>query len=141
MPTQEPRSQISTIGCTWNGTYIVTEPPPILLSSGLNNHGQLGQGQNPLQILALATAIEYSRPPVALACGSEHVVALTFRGENSESQLWGWGWNEHGNLGLGHLNDVFTPQRVDVSEFIGTGLVVDIWAGCGTSWLAVEYSE
>jgi alpha-tubulin suppressor-like RCC1 family protein len=34
-------------------------------------------------------------------CGSEFTIVL-----DSEGFLWGCGWNEHGNLGIGHLDSI-----------------------------------
>jgi len=44
---------------------------------------------------------------VAVACGSEHTVALT-----KDGQVWSWGVNRAGQLGLGHLRGMETPQHV-----------------------------
>ncbi len=45
-----------------------------------------------------------------VSCGSYHTIALTAQGE-----LWAWGWNEHGQLGLGDL--ITRPQPERLSEF------------------------
>jgi alpha-tubulin suppressor-like RCC1 family protein len=45
-----------------------------------------------------------------VSCGSYHTIALTAQGE-----LWAWGWNEHGQLGLGDLITRLQPERL--SEF------------------------
>lgn len=99
-----------------------------------------------------------------IACGSEHVLALVLRTQiNSGTdgnctvllpEVWGWGWNEHGNLGLGETSDVYTPTRIWPASSLKMGMVrhipddalskssaVGIWAGCGTSWIALEESE
>ncbi|GAA5997218.1 uncharacterized protein JCM10292_000104 [Rhodotorula paludigena] len=107
---------------------------------------------------------------VELACGSEHVLALVSpaagdRGRGA-NEVWAWGWNEHGNLGLAAggtpveepgeagdteeapLADVWTPTRVwppssihatTAHERYGTALRV--WAGNATSWILVEDEE
>jgi len=36
--------------------------------------------------------------PSRVVCGSDHVLALQ-RQSNGVSEVWSWGWNEHGNLG------------------------------------------
>jgi protein ATS1 len=79
-----------------------------------------------------------------IACGSEHVLALVSH-RNSEccEQVWGWGWNEHGNLGLGHTVDVPTPVRLwppsDLDERVSS--IQGIWAGLGTSWICADVDE
>ena len=67
-----------------------------------------------------------------IAAGSEHVLAL-LRDADGRADVHVWGWNEHGNLGLGHLEDVATPTRlVNLS-----GRPVAVAAGNATSWVAV----
>ncbi|KEP50367.1 putative RCC1/BLIP-II protein [Rhizoctonia solani 123E] len=117
------------IGCTWTASFVVSEGGQVE-ACGSSNHGQLGRGDN--------SSIEFG--PVLLpggvsqlACGSEHVLAVT--GE----EVWAWGWNEHGNLGVGHLEDAPVPVRVwpPVDDTI-KGKAARIWAGCGTSWILAE---
>ncbi|EUC57359.1 regulator of chromosome condensation (RCC1)-like protein [Rhizoctonia solani AG-3 Rhs1AP] len=117
------------IGCTWAASFVVSEGGQVE-ACGSSNHGQLGRGDN--------SSTEFG--PVLLpggvsqlACGSEHVLAVI--GE----EVWAWGWNEHGNLGVGHLEDTPVPVRVwpPVDDTI-KGKVARIWAGCGTSWILAE---
>lgn len=104
----------------------------------------------------------------SLVCGSEHVLLLVSTSPSSaspevasgfalgdrEQTLVGWGWNEHGNLGLGHTEDVLEgPVIVPLSTTGNTDLVTGdieakgtlshriegVWAGCGTSWVAVRH--
>ncbi|KAI1786796.1 RCC1/BLIP-II, partial [Ganoderma leucocontextum] len=99
-----------------------------------------------------------------LVCGSEHALCLADVSvssregeERKEREVWGWGWNEHGNLGIGGTADSNVPVRIwppltarahpdgnDMArsgEGGGTGSygdVLDIWAGCGTSWILIQ---
>ncbi|KAJ2995575.1 hypothetical protein HDV02_000634 [Globomyces sp. JEL0801] len=59
-----------------------------------------------------------------LVFGSEHAIALS-----SDGTAVTWGWNEHGNCGLGHLIDVstFTKLQIQLPE------VTDIGSGAGHS--------
>lgn len=72
-----------------------------LFSWGHDRHGQLGHGveqgflATPKIIKALAT-----KQVVQIACGSEHCMALTNTGE-----LYSWGRNQYGQLGLGVKSD------------------------------------
>ena len=148
-------SAITSLGCTWNGTYLVSQSPLpwTIYSTGSGAKGQLGYHQSEQSTSSVGT-----RPPsnasvvprkvtfplqttdtrlVGLACGSEHVLALIEDSSHSRS-VWGWGWNEHGNLGTGSADDIWEPVRIwprsegasSKQESIG-----GIWAGCGTSWL------
>lgn len=74
-------------------------------------------------------------------CGSEHAIAIVSNAENGEREAWAWGWNEHGNIGLGHTDDVTTPTRIWPEERSSAGTVGgelrDVWAGNGTTWLLI----
>ena len=80
--------------------------------------------------------------------GIVQVANIFHRHRNStlEQKLLGWGWNEHGNMGLGHTEDVMTPILIPIPTLsipsaaveIDPPKIVGIWAGCGTSWFALE---
>ncbi|KAF8883342.1 regulator of chromosome condensation 1/beta-lactamase-inhibitor protein II [Gymnopilus junonius] len=135
---------IQQIDCTWNGTYIVIdgEDKWKVHSSGNNSHSQLGwttAGGSHMGTVEFPDQ-QVSNTSVAIACGSEHVLALIKPSLDSQlqgAQVWGWGWNEHGNLGLGNTEDVPTPVKLWPRD----ADVVDIhsvWAGSGTSWILAE---
>jgi protein ATS1 len=128
---------ILAIDCTWNGTYLRT--PLGLLSTGANAHGQLGRGHASKAPLAAVRFPDEARVLI-FSCGSEHVLAMVE--SCGKTEVWGWGWNEHGNLGTGLLDDVNVPVKIwppPAAESEGvTGIPVGVWAGCGTSWIAVS---
>ena len=79
---------------------------------------------------------------VDFACGSEHVLCVLESG--GQTEVGGWGWNEHGDLATGSLDDVRVHARIwppSPAQARGekTGEVVEVWAGCGTSWIAVSF--
>ncbi|KAF8899345.1 regulator of chromosome condensation 1/beta-lactamase-inhibitor protein II [Infundibulicybe gibba] len=105
-------ADVRIVGCTWNGTYAVVS------------------GFYPVE-LPFAPP---TRAVKGIACGTEHVLVSLQSG--AEMGVWGWGWNEHGNLGLGTTADVGRPAKIwphAVSSY--TGRVAGIWAGSGTSWI------
>lgn len=156
LPTLKDVQQVE---CTWNGTYAVvrsTDDDGVnrILATGSHSRGQLGR-------VMVSAEWEYTSLPLApvqfpvtsipyrIACGSEHVLALSgdtlnevSGAENmvqSEAEVWGWGWNEHGNMGIGTTEDVVLPSKIWPSALVEiSGRVVSIWAGCGTSWIALE---
>ncbi|THH18635.1 hypothetical protein EW146_g2402 [Bondarzewia mesenterica] len=152
-------SHAISIGCTWNGTYLLVDDvnggSRTLLSAGSHARGQLGRHPHSSGTAPSIGPVEF---PSTLAtfwrlhrfvCGSEHVLAL-FSGSDSldchrDTEVWGWGWNEHGNLGLGTLQDVHVPVRIwppsDSSNIVDDGQIVGMWAGCGTSWIAVAHAN
>lgn len=135
------------LGCTWNGTYMLVSDDQggtRILATGSHMHGQLGRelpadasgligtpGPFPVEFPANSQRVK------SLACGTEHVLAICSAdgaGPGLHASVWGWGWNEHGNLGTGMTNDVLVPVRIwpDVGEDL---VPVGVWAGSGTSWI------
>ncbi|KAG1727899.1 hypothetical protein EDB19DRAFT_1748741 [Suillus lakei] len=58
---------------------------------------------------------------------------------SSDMEVWGWGWNEHGNLGLGHTDDVLKPIKIwPAGGHALDGRIVQVWAGNGTSWILLQ---
>lgn len=143
------------LNTTWNGTYLIRNGTKdkrwTLVAGGSNTHGQLALSPDnvpsqPHEFSFGLNSIETS--PTKIACGSEHVLVVI---ENSHSNkqigscsgVYGWGWNEHGNLGLGHTQDVHTPTLIwpdsDFHDnFYYSDNVSGIWAGCATSWIVVK---
>ncbi|KAH9058261.1 RCC1/BLIP-II [Lactarius vividus] len=125
---------VQAIGCSWNGSYLQTRTG--LLSAGANTHGQLGREVVSETAPGSVNVPDTSRV-VDFVCGSEHVLCVLESQEQAE--VWGWGWNEHGNLATGSLSDVKAPVRIWPPSPAQTGeKVVGVWAGCGTSWIAVS---
>jgi protein ATS1 len=129
---------VQAIDCTWNGTYIRT--PLGLLSTGTNARGQLGRREHTSKVTLGAVRFPEETHVLDFACGSEHVLAMVE--SQGRTEVWGWGWNEHGNLGTGSSDDVNVPVKIwpppaAESEAM-TSIAVRVWAGCGTSWIAVS---
>ncbi|KAI0056460.1 RCC1/BLIP-II [Artomyces pyxidatus] len=141
-------SNARAIACTWNGTYVLAEyadAGTCLFSVGSAAKGQLGRPPEADHALA-PVKFSSSSGLRHFACGSEHVLAVVSNQEGSEEpqyEVWGWGWNEHGNLATGSLEDVHTPIKVWPTSSAVHGHVDDIraWAGCGSSWIAVRHRE
>jgi protein ATS1 len=135
---------VHAIDCTWNGTYLRTTLG--LLSTGANARGQLGREHHasssnaPPPLGAVCFPEENEARVLDFSCGSEHVLAVVE--SRGRTEVWGWGWNEHGNLGTGSSDDVSVPVKIwppSTAESDGmTGIPVGVWAGCGTSWIAVS---
>ena len=133
-----PQSRFRQVGCTWNGTYAtveVEESKPCIYATGADSHGQLGRGDG--RGPGIVIFEDHSAIPTFLACGSEHVL-MVLQSELGK-EVWGWGWNEHGNLGIGTTADVFLPVKIwPPGGGNGGEEVIDgIWAGSGTSWISI----
>jgi alpha-tubulin suppressor-like RCC1 family protein len=76
---------------------------------GKNRYGQLGLGDFEDRFAAIPVDFpDDAKDGVKqVCCGSEHTI--TFSG----SEMWSWGWNEHGNLGHGDRENRNRPTKVD----------------------------
>lgn len=161
-----PASNLSSsckIDTTWNGTFVApSRQAQSILSTGSNTHGQLGIGawedsteptneatRKPPFLVPISDMQNNStsRHIADLVCGSEHVILVTDDIETAKSlqQVWTWGWNEHGNLGLGEdkIEDRWTPAQLDMTTLHthGTIKIEKVWAGCATSWLLLQVTD
>jgi len=50
-----------------------------------------------------------------VAAGAEHSVAIT-----EDGAMYGWGWGQYGNLGLGDTNDRLIPEQVNIEVCLQT---------------------
>lgn len=102
------------ISASWGNVFVLRETGR-LDAWGRDDHGQLPPD---------------AMPSIAkVAAGSEHCLALTLDGK-----VLAWGWGEHGNCGE------HTDEKCDVkgrwNELVVPGSVVDIFAGCATSFIS-----
>ncbi|KAH0837848.1 regulator of chromosome condensation 1/beta-lactamase-inhibitor protein II [Lanmaoa asiatica] len=139
--------RICRLGCTWNGTYMqkIDGDRHVLLSTGNNAQGQLGRGHTveSTSMVDMTVNFPVDRTISSFICGSEHVLVAMSSFPQEGSSVLGWGWNEHGNMGLGSLGNVAIPTQLWPRDDIETynkypQRVMGIWAGCATSWLLVE---
>ena len=132
---------VTAVRSTWNGTVAVTtnDRTSLVLSSGTNQAGQLGRlsggpGFAPVDLHLDGKLLG------RIVCGSEHTLVV-LNSADGRSEVWGWGWNEHGNLGTGDTSSVQTPTKLwtpAARETLADDDPVAIWAGCGTSWILVN---
>ena len=132
---------VQEIGSTWYGSYAIVKSQDgntKIFATGSHEKGQLGRDiSNGILSTGNFSDLPTSLRLVKMACGSEHILSL-FSTEEGATEVWGWGWNEHGNLGVSDTNDVRIPRRIWPRSGEEMGKAVGIWAGCGTSWIAVE---
>ncbi|KAI0297582.1 regulator of chromosome condensation 1/beta-lactamase-inhibitor protein II [Multifurca ochricompacta] len=130
---------VRAIDCSWNSSYLQT--PTGLFSAGANARGQLGREDASLEIPLGVVNVPENAEVLNFVCGSEHVLSVLKSDRGTE--VWGWGWNEHGNLGTGRSDDIKVPVKVlppaspEPREEMGHP--VGAWAGCGTSWIAISH--
>ncbi len=83
-----------------------------LYTWGRGSHGQLGHGDDadrvvPCVVASLRGNTKHARIS-DVACGAKHTLALAATG-----RVYAWGWNGHGQLGLGHRDDVSAPTLLN----------------------------
>ena len=111
----------TTISCGWTHTLALEKGE--VRAWGRNNYHQLGGG--------VEEGVIMENVVKALA-GSEHCLCLT-----KEGDVYTWGWNEHGNCGVGEgrLENVKIPEKVlfekgcDIKDiFVGSAHCFAIWS-------------
>ena len=68
-----------------------------------------------------------------IACGGFHNLALT-----NTNEIYSWGWNENGQLGLGDINDRTTPSLVSFPDGSIDSPIKNIVAGASHSLFLLE---
>jgi alpha-tubulin suppressor-like RCC1 family protein len=111
--------------------YLAIDDMGNIWSFGENESGQLGLGDNidrnnfqMININKQASLVRVAPPPKQfkiIQAGYSHTMAI-----DEEGNLWGWGNNFHGQLGLGNNINYNKPQQINISG------VVDV--SCGLSF-------
>ncbi|KRY66234.1 RCC1 and BTB domain-containing protein 2 [Trichinella pseudospiralis] len=80
---------------------------------GSNAYGQLGVGQQQLcsKPVLITPCLSVTHPIRRIGCGDYHSVAIDVRGH-----AYSWGWNAHGQLGLGHVSIVRHPCPMRINQ-------------------------
>lgn len=154
MDENEPdraRWRLVGVHCTWSSTFCHLEYQPTLpthgspseptrtriVGFGRNAHGQLGARTvaRPTGATSLpsSSSLDLAHKVTQLSCGSEHVLALL-----ETHEVMGWGWNEHGNLGLEAANPTpvtgehenataLESPSVTADALLEKGILADVW--------------
>ena len=98
-----PPLRIREVRCGWFHTLLLTDIGELYIA-GKGDFGQQGTGNysNSANFHLLLANVD------AFASGSEHILALC------SGRAYAWGWNEHGNLGLGDSLNRPLPSYVSL---------------------------
>jgi len=94
------------VACGWRNSAAVCEGG-VLLTFGWSKYGQCGHGDNETQLRPRRVDFFASKPVSEISGGWRHMVATTASGE-----LYAWGWNSFGQLGIGSHDDSNHPMHV-----------------------------
>lgn len=97
---------------------------------GDNEEGQLGIGHNTSQVEPCLIATLHGKKIVQVSGGIAHTLALTKDGE-----VYSWGWNNRGQLGLGFFQNTTQPTLV---RELWAEKIVQISAGASHSLALTE---
>lgn len=116
---------VKCIGCGKDHTIIVKNNGDVY-GSGNNTYGELGLGSGSSNYYTTFSKIDISHI-VNVSLGYLHSLLLNDRGE-----IFTFGRNHNGELGLGHNSNINTPTKVDVDN------VINIECGSYTSIIIKE---
>lgn len=122
---QIPLSNVITIDCGYSHTIVATLDDKIYVW-GRNYLGNLGLGdqhdKNSPHELVLPVGCDrpatgLHRPTTlrigSICCGAEHTLVLL-----QNDIIYVWGYNKYGQLGLGHNDHAYTPQKLCLSHIV-----------------------
>ena len=112
--------KVKAVSCGADHTAIITEDGN-LHSFGINDFGQLGLGDEDVRDIPTLVTIPGDLKVKAVSCGGVHTVIIT-----EDGNLYSFGFNYFGQLGLGDTTERNVPMLVNVPN----GSKVKV-VGCG----------
>ena len=101
------------LGNTLHGRHFGTafdknKPEQAMFTWGDNKHGQLGQGHRQASHLPVHVTRMCDKLITSISSGSNHIMCLT-----DQNQVYLWGHNKYGQLGLGDVHDRLIPRFLE----------------------------
>ncbi|XP_050945239.1 ultraviolet-B receptor UVR8-like isoform X1 [Cucumis melo] len=116
-------TQVESISAgLWHTVCITAEG--LVYAFGGNQFGQLGTGTDQGETIPrlLDAPILEGKRANRVSCGARHNVILT-----DDGQLFSWGWNKYGQLGLGDSIDRNIPSKVSIEGCLPRNIVCGWW--------------
>ncbi|XP_023544144.1 ultraviolet-B receptor UVR8-like [Cucurbita pepo subsp. pepo] len=116
-------TQVENISAGLWHTLCITAEGLIYVFGG-NQFGQLGTGADQGETVPrlLDAPILGSKRAKRISCGARHNAVLT-----DDGQLFSWGWNKYGQLGLGDSIDRNIPSKVPIDGCLPQNIVCGWW--------------
>ncbi len=99
---------VRAIACGAEHTVALT--PQDVITWGSNGHGECGHGEKAETVWVKPRSLKmlHEQMVTQVVCGAHHTLCVT-----ATSQVYAWGQNDHGQLGLGDFHARRTPATVD----------------------------
>ncbi len=99
----------SLVGVAATATSASASSTSSLYGWGLNANSQLGNGNTTNALSPFVITLPSGVTPVAGAGGADHTLMI-----GSDGNLYAWGYNGYGQLGIGNLTQESTPVKVSM---------------------------
>lgn len=86
-----------------------------VMTWGANKRGQIGDGQLTSTTMPYVVTSLKHRPVVSISCGENHTIVLT-----AEGNLYSWGDNSQGQLGLSDTTNRLRPEAIKTLRSVKT---------------------
>ncbi|KAJ5079154.1 claret isoform a [Anaeramoeba ignava] len=123
---------IQDIGCSAQSIYLLTSNQNVY-GIGSNRNCQLGFDSETLQKTEKPILMMKNVSKIFSGIISYHIFLL-----NSNQELFGCGWNNHGQLGLGKSTKEFQINKLTQIQNIPKGKIIDIQCGLFHSIMLIE---
>lgn len=109
---------VSAINCGADHTTARSDSTRTVYSWGWGDFGRLGHGNSSDLFLPHSIRVLQGLQIKQMACGDSHCLAISTDGE-----VYSWGRNQNGQLGLGHHDDSLRPQKVPTFQGVEVKMV------------------
>uniref|UniRef100_A0A672ZGY1 Regulator of chromosome condensation (RCC1) and BTB (POZ) domain containing protein 1 n=1 Tax=Sphaeramia orbicularis TaxID=375764 RepID=A0A672ZGY1_9TELE len=117
--------KVQEVACGSHHSMALTQDGEVF-AWGYNNCGQIGSGSTANQPYPKKVgSFLLGKTTVGIACGQSSSMALLSNGE-----VYGWGYNGNGHLGIGNNANQLTPCRVTTLQGLCIQQIVSGWGHC-----------
>ncbi|KAI3366292.1 hypothetical protein L3Q82_009762 [Scortum barcoo] len=125
LQSRSPVEKVTEVACGSHHSMALTQDGEVF-AWGYNNCGQIGSGSTANQPYPRkVTGCLQSKNAVGISCGQSSSMALVENGE-----VFGWGYNGNGQLGIGNNGNQLTPCRLAALQGLCIQQIVSGYSHC-----------
>ncbi|CAM8881824.1 unnamed protein product [Rhodiola kirilowii] len=109
---------VISVVCGADHTTAYSKTQPQVYSWGWGDFGRLGHGNSSDLFIPQPIQAFQGMQIKQIACGDSHCLALSMDGD-----VWSWGRNQNGQLGLGTSEDSLVPQKIQAFQGVSVKMV------------------